>query len=212
MNLPIIVLGAGGHAKVLIDTMRLTGATIIGIVDPDINLHGNKILGVLVIGNDETVLKYPADSILLVNGVGSIGLPKLRQTLYKKFKDWGYNFASVIHPSAVIASDVMLNEGAHVMAGAVIQPGSRIGRNSIVNTQVSVDHDCIIGENVHLSPGVTLSGGVSIGDCVHVGTGATIIQGISIGSNTLVAAGSVVVKNVPDNVTVNGVPARVVSK
>lgn len=210
MNLPIIVLGAGGHAKVLIDALLLNGATILGTVDADLNLHGTKILGVSVIGTDETVLKYPADSIFLVNGVGSIGLPKLRQTLYKKFKDWGYNFASVRHPSAVIASDVTLNEGTHVMAGAVIQPGSRIGRNSIINTQVSVDHDCLIGENVHLSPGVTLSGGVGIGDCVHVGTGATIIQGISIGSNTLVAAGSVVVKNVPDNVTVNGVPARVV--
>lgn len=212
MNLPIIVLGAGGHAKVLIDALCLNGATILGIVDPDINLHGTKILGVTVIGNDETVLNYPTDSILLVNGVGSIGLPKLRQTLYKKFKDWGYNFASVRHPSAVIASDVVLNEGTHVMAGAVVQPGCVVGYNVIINTRASVDHDCSIGNHVHIAPGVTLSGGVFVGNSAHIGTGATVVQGVSIGSQCLVAAGAVVTKDVADGSAVKGVPARGVAR
>ena len=175
MNRPIIVLGAGGHAKVLIDAMRLTGATIIGIVDADLNLQGNKILGVTVIGNDEVVLQYSHDDILLVTGVGSISLPKLRQALYEKFKNRGYNFASVIHPSAVIASDVMLNEGIQVMAGAVVQPGCVVGCNVIINTRASVDHDCSIGKHVHIAPGVTLSGAVTVGSIHYKIVGVCLI-------------------------------------
>jgi UDP-perosamine 4-acetyltransferase len=94
------------------------------------------------------------------------------------------------------------------MAGAVIQSGSRIGINSIINTRASVDHDCVIGNHVHISPGVTLSGGVEIGTCSHIGTGSTVIQGIVIGNSCLAAAGAVVTKDVIAGVKVRGVPAR----
>ena len=98
------------------------------------------------------------------------------------------------------------------MAGVVIQPGSRIGKNSIVNTKASVDHDCIIGDHVHISPGVTLSGGVTVGSTVHIGSGATIIQGMRIGDNCLVAAGAVVISPLLDSVTVAGVPAKEIER
>lgn len=204
---PFIVIGAGGHAKVLIDTLLLAGANIAGIVDQNHFMHGTQVLGVTVVGGDEFITSSPHNKYLLVNAIGSINLPTLRSCIYDEFKKKGYSFATVIHPSAIIASGVILDEGAQIMAGAVIQPGTIIGNNTIINTKCSVDHDCIIGESCHIAPGVTLSGGVSIGHGVHVGTGATIVQGITIGSNCLIAAGAVVTKNVESNSKVRGVPA-----
>lgn len=186
MSLPVIVLGAGGHAKVLIDALLASSVIIVGIVDPNPALAGTKILGVPVLGGDDVVDEIPPSQVQLVNGLGSVGLPANRQQLFARFKEMGYSFATVVHPSAVVASDVVLGEGPQVMAGAVIQPGSKIGLNSIINTRASVDHDCIIGDHVHIAPGVTLSGGVSVGACSHIGTGATVIQGISIGNGCLV--------------------------
>lgn len=204
----LIIIGAGGHAKVLIEALLASSAVIKGIVDSNPMLAGSRILGVPVLGGDDVVVEFTPSQIQLVNGVGSIGLPSLRQRLYEKFKILGYDFATVVHPSAVVTSDVVLGEGSQIMAGAVIQPGSHIRCNTIINTRASVDHDCIIGDHVHISPGVTLSGGVDIGAGSHIGTGATLIQGISIGRGCLVAAGAVVVKDIADGARVRGVPAR----
>src|SRR6266571_4080705 len=208
MSLPVIILGAGGHAKGLVDALLAASAVIAGIVDPDPALTGTKVLGVPVLGGDDIVNEYPPSEIQLVNGLGSVGLPVKRQQLFEKFKGMGYKFATVVHPSAVIASDVVLGEGVQVMAGVVIQPGCRIGINSIINTRASVDHDCAIGDHVHIAPGVTMSGGVTVGTCSHIGTGATVIQGISIGNGCLVAAGAVVTNNIIAGAMVRGVPAR----
>jgi UDP-perosamine 4-acetyltransferase len=212
MNLPVIILGAGGHAKVLIDTLLLTAVEIAGIVDPNREKHGTSILGIPVIGNDDAVLKQGPGAVMLVNGVGSVKQPKLRKQLFDTFKARGFTFVSVLHPSAVIAPDVHLAEGVQVMAGAVIQPGSRIGANTIVNTNASVDHDCSIADHVHVAPGATLSGNVTLEDGVHIGAGATLLQGIRIGRNSIIGAGSVVLRDVPDGVTICGVPGKVVTK
>ncbi|AMV71855.1 acetyltransferase [Desulfuromonas carbonis] len=208
MSLPVIILGAGGHAKVLIGAMLATSAVIKGVVDSNTALVGSRILGVPVLGGDDVVAEFNPSQIRLVNGVGSIGLPVLRQRLYERFKILGYDFATVVHPSAVVASDVVIGEGAQVMAGTVIQPGSQIGCNTIINTRASVDHDCIISDHVHISPGVTFSGGVDVGAGSHIGTGATLIQGVSIGRGCLVSAGAVVVKDISAGIKVRGVPAR----
>lgn len=208
MRLPVIVIGSGGHAKVLIEALLLNNVKVLGIADADLTQKGKSILGISVIGDDNAVFKHVPGEIQLVNGIGSVGLPIKRQRVFDKFKDKGFNFTSVIHPSAVIASDAEIYEGAQIMAGVVIQPGSRIGKDAIVNTKASIDHDCSIGDHVHISPGVTLSGGVTVGDIVHIGTGVTVIQGIKIGNNSLIGAGSVVINNVPDNDEVAGVPAR----
>jgi UDP-perosamine 4-acetyltransferase len=208
MSLPVIVIGAGGHAKVLIDSLLRSSVTITGIVDPSPELKGKELLGVAILGGDEIVDTYRPTEILLVNGLGSVGIPAKRREIYDTFKAKGYSFAPVVHPSAIIATDVVISEGAQIMAGAVIQPGSCIGSNAIINTRASVDHDCTIGDHVHVAPGVTVSGGVSIGDGSHVGTGVTLIQGVSLGRSCLVAAGAVVIKNIVDGGMVRGVPAR----
>lgn len=212
MTVPVLILGAGGHAKVLVEALLANSAIIAGIVDADAALTGTRLLGVPVIGGDELVSQFPQDEILLVNGIGSIRQPVRRRDIFLRFKELGYSFATVVHPSAVVASDVELGEGAQIMAGAVIQPGSLIGKNAVINTRASVDHDCAIGVHVHIAPGATLSGGVTVGQGSHIGTGATVIQGIDIGEESLVGAGALVLHDVPSAVAVVGVPARVVNR
>lgn len=210
MKIPVIVIGGGGHAKVLVDTLLAQSFKVLGITDSNAEKHGRKILGVPIIGDDEVIKQYAPNSILLVNGLGSIKATNNRTRLYNYYKASGYCFAKVVHQSAIIASDVNLSEGVQIMAGTVIQTGSCIGCNTIINTGVTIDHDCLVGSNVHLAPGGTVSGEVQIGDGSHIGTGAAIIQGIKIGNNCTIGAGSVVINNVPQSAIAAGVPARVI--
>jgi UDP-perosamine 4-acetyltransferase len=208
MSLPVIIIGGGGHAKVLVEALRASGVTILGITDADPAKHGTSIHGVPVLGGDHVLERHAPGSVRLVNGLGSVRETRSRTALFNTFKTKGYAFATVVHPSAVVASDAILGEGAQVMAGAVLQPGCSLGEDVIINTRVSVDHDCSIGPHVHLAPGVTLSGDVHIGGGSHIGTGAAVVQGVRIGKDCLVAAGAVVVSNVADGATVRGVPAK----
>lgn len=211
MGLPVIILGGGGHARVLIESLRLTSVPIVGIADSDPDLHGKCVDGIAVIGDDDCVRQYAVDEVLLVNGVGSVSVPAVRIRLFERYAGSGYHFATVVHPAALIAQGVRIGEGAQIMAGAIIQPGCCIGLNAIVNTGAVVDHDCFIGDHAHIAPGVTLSGGVRVGDKAHVGTGATVIQGIGIGTGSVVGAGAVVVRDIPAGVTAFGIPAKVTS-
>lgn len=208
MKRPVIIVGAGGHAKVVIEILLTLSVEIIGATDSNSERVGTCILGIPVVGTDEAILQYKSKEIFLVNGIGSVALPRIRTGIFNRFKELGYSFITTVHPSAVVSSEVVLGEGSQIMAGAIIQPGCYIGENCIINTGTSVDHDCRIGSHVHLAPRVTLSGGVQIGDGVHVGTGATIIQGIQIGRNSIVGAGALVLKDVAENAKVIGVPAR----
>jgi UDP-perosamine 4-acetyltransferase len=212
MSLPVIILGAGGHAKVLIEALKASSAQIIGVVDTNLALAGTIVHGVPVLGDDKEVFKYSCNALHLVNGVGSVGAPHRRKRLFEEFKAKGYFFATVVHTSAIIASQVKIGEGSQIMAGAVIQPGCIIGLNAIVNTNASIDHDCQIDDHAHVAPGATLSGNVLVGRSSHVGVGATISQGVNIGKDSIVGAGSVVLKNVPAGEKVYGVPAKVAKK
>lgn len=207
-DLPLILIGSGGHAGVLIEALRLRGRSILFATDGDEELHGNEVSGVRIEGTDERVLEVPPDSVGLINAVGSVTAPTGRRKVFEKFIERGYRFEQVIHPTAVIATSVELCEGVQVMAGAVIQPSVSIGSNTLINTGACVDHDCVIAAHVHVAPGVTLSGGVHVHDTVHIGTGATVIQGIDIGRKAVVGAGAVVVRNVATGATVVGIPAR----
>lgn len=204
----VLILGAGGHAKVLIEALLRNGTAVAGILDRDPAMKGSSIMTIPVLGNDDALAGCDPREVLLVNGMGSIALPLGRQKLYERIKERGFHFTSVIHPFAVVASDASMGEGVQLMAGCVIQPGCTIGANCIVNTRASVDHDCKIGDHVHVAPGVTLSGEVQVGEGVHIGTGATVIQGVTIGKSSLIAAGAVVVHHVREYSTVMGVPAK----
>ncbi len=194
----VVVIGAGGHARVLIEALQLAGRSILGAIDPALP-SGSMSGGIKVLGGDETLEHLNPVDVVLVNGIGGTQTTAPRDAIYRRWRGKGFHFATVVHPSAVISPSATLGEGAQVMAGCVIQSGASIGANSIINTRASVDHDCKVGETVHVAPGVTLSGSVNVGDGSHIGTGAAVIQGVSIGRNTLIAAGSVVYRDVPDN-------------
>ena len=209
MSKPIFILGAGGHAKVLVASLQACGENVSGILETDTKRVGNELLGVKIFEQDAKLREYQADEILLVNGIGSIGIPGLRAQIFTQFKQKGYRFLAVIHPTAFVAIDVKLGEGVQIMAGAIIQPGCNIGDNVIINTRASVDHDCYIRNHTHIAPGVTLSGDVIVEENCHIGTGASVIQGVKLGRSALVAAGSVVIDHVAEGNKVAGVPARV---
>ncbi len=196
MKLPVIVLGAGGHARVALDVLNLMNEKVIGVTDADPVRVSKERMTAPVLGNDDAVTGFKPDEVLLVNGLGSIEVSSKRPEIFYRFKKLGYRFLTLIHPSAVVAEDVQIGEGAQVMAGVVIQTGSKIGENTIINTRASVDHDCSIGSHVHIAPGVVLSGGVSIGDGCHLGPCAVVIQGISIAPRSFVRAQLLVYRNI----------------
>jgi len=211
MNLPLIIIGAGGHARVLASVLERVQWPLLGMTD----LSPEECIppaGVTLLGRDDAVERWFPAEVALVNGIGSVASTAKRQGVFVRFKRLGYAFATVVDPLAILAGNVELGEGAQVMAGAVIQSGAAIGENTIVNTGVIVDHDCRIGAHVHLASGVTLSGEITIGVGCHLGTGASVIQGRSLGEGCLVAAGAVVVKDVPPGATVMGIPARRVDR
>ena len=198
---PVILLGAGGHAKVLLDVLRLDQRTVLGLVTPDLE-KGSKSHGLKVLGDDEELKQYNPSEIDIVNGIGSLPFQQLRWRVGDKVRSWGYTLSKVIHPSAVISADVLLNEGVQVMAGCVIQTGCSIGRDSIINTGSVIDHDCEVGENTHIAPGCVLSGGVNVGMSGHIGTGTRIIQNIQVGEGTVVAAGTTLYKDADANMLI----------
>ncbi len=212
MSRPVLVIGGGGHAKVVINALRRAGRQIVGVIDKDEALWNTSVAGAPVLGGNDRVADESPKETDLVVGVGFLGKTKNRSIIFERFKSDGYQFPPVIDPSAVYASDVKIAEGAQIMAGCVIQPGACVGRNSIVNTRASIDHDCAIGAHVHIAPGATLCGNVRVGDNTLVGAGATILQSVSIGSKCIVAAGAVVIADVPDNACVLGVPASPLMK
>ncbi len=209
--LPVMLIGSGGHALVLLDALLLTGATVIGLTDADPGRRGATVLGHAVLGGDDVLERYAPGSVALVNAVGSTGSTARRRHVYERLRGAGYGFARVIHPQAVIARSASLESGVQVMAGAVIQAGARIGENCIVNTGATVDHGCRVGAHVHVAPGVTLSGDVVLGDCTHVGAGATVKQRVRIGRDCIVGAGAVVLNDLSDGVTAVGIPAKATS-
>jgi sugar O-acyltransferase (sialic acid O-acetyltransferase NeuD family) len=198
---PIILIGGGGHSKVLIDALNCLKTNILGIVDPHLNV-GSLVLGIKVLGDDEVLKDFNCNQIELVNAIGIIPHRLFRLDISKKFVNQGYKFKKVTHPSAIVASSAKIGNGVQILAGSVIQSSVTIGDDCIINTGALIDHDCMIGKGCHVAPGVTLCGGISIDENTFIGAGSTVIQNVSIGSNCTIAAGSIIYKDIPDKTTV----------
>jgi sugar O-acyltransferase (sialic acid O-acetyltransferase NeuD family) len=205
---PVIIIGNGGYARVLIDILLMQKREIIGYTAPN---EENNPYSITYLGGDEEILKYHPQEIELVNALGSVSDTKFRENIFNIFKSKGYRFSTIIHPSAIISDTVILGEGVQIMAGAVIQPFTKIDDNTIINTSASIDHDCYISKHCHIAPGCVLSGGVFVGEGTHIGTGTKIIQNVTVGKNVLVGAGSLVLRSVGDKKKVYGSPAKEVS-
>jgi len=206
----VVGLGAGGHAKVLIEILRAMGGfELIGLLDIDPDLKDSQVLGVPVLGNDNLLPELRAQGVdHAFIGIGSIGNNQPRVDLYKKATDSGFKMVQAIHPSAVISPSAETGAGLSVMATAVINAAAILGDNVIINTGAILEHDCVIGDHVHVATGARLAATVCVGDGAHIGAGATVRQSVTIGPGAVVGAGAVVVSDVPSDARVAGVPAR----
>jgi UDP-perosamine 4-acetyltransferase len=207
--IPVVGIGAGGHAKVILDILRLMNEyRVVGLLDP--TCVGKSVCGVPVLGGDELLTSFHAEGIeAAFLGVGGVGDNTLRSKLFEKVQAAGFTFINVIHPAAILAQGIQLGQGVAIMAGVIVNTDTRIGDNVIINTGAIVEHDCEIASHAHISPGAVLCGGVRVGMGAHIGAGATVREYVTIGDNALVGAGAVVVKDVPPGVVVLGVPARI---
>lgn len=194
----MILFGASGHAKVIVDILEKSGQTIDFLIDA--NLELTDLLDYKVYAEGETP-QYSVPVII------SIGNNAIRKRVAQKLD---CDFGKAIHPDAIVDSRATIGNGTVVMANAVINSCAVIGDHCIVNTKASIDHDCKIGDFVHVSPGATLCGGIEIGDGSQIGAGAVIIPNLRIGKNVTIGAGATIIGDIPDGAVVVGNPGRII--
>lgn len=194
-GLPLILLGAGGHARVLHALAVAAGQTVIGLCDPGlVGLGQTRWHGVPVLGGDDALSEFDPATVGLLNGLGQQVASRARQRLYQQMREAGFRFPALVHPTAWVAPGVELADGVQVMAGAVVQPGSCLGENCIVNTRAGIDHDCVLGAHVHVAPGAVLCGGVQVGSGAFIGAGAVVAHGLEVGADAVLGAGTTLVR------------------
>lgn len=193
MSKPVVVLGAGGHASVLVELLKQQDRQIMALIAPQCCDSRLVFHGIPVWEDDSPLQALSPECIELVNGIGSLPSSRLRSTLFTHYKQVGYRFMTVISAHAYVSDYAVLAEGVQVMAGAIIQTGAWVGENSIINSGAIVEHDCSIGAHCHIAPGAVLSGSVKMANNVHVGTGASVIQSIVIGDSAVIGAGATVI-------------------
>ncbi|WP_123419015.1 acetyltransferase [Pseudomonas moraviensis] len=208
MRPEVIVVGAGGHAKVCIELLEAQGDKVAYCVGNQDSV--DTCVGVPVLKSDDHLPALRAQGYERV--FIAIGSNAVRQKLAMKTTEMGFTLVNAISPAAVVSPSASLGRGIAVMAGAVINAEAFIGDLCIVNTGATIDHDCVLGLGVHVAPQCALAGNVQIGNLSFIGVGSKIIPEIHIGESVMVGAGSVVISNIDSAVTVVGVPARALYK
>lgn len=196
MNNKVSIIGASGHAKVVLEIIQKSGLLIDQIFDAD--------------NNRENFMGYKVNhdfSSIKTNTIVAIGNNKIRKSIVEQYQ---LQIDAIIHPASNISSYCNIGKGTVVMPGVSINADAVIGNHCILNTNCSIDHDCEIQDFVHISPNASLAGNVSVGEGTHIGIGACIIQGIKIGSNCIIGAGSVVIRDIPDNSMLVGNPGKII--
>jgi len=193
----VLLIGGGGHARVVLDTLGVMGRTCLGIVASE----PSSAIGLSYIGDDAAAFRlFPqgGEAALGLGGVPRQGVPgtALRRRVYEAYIARGFRFPPLIGRGVIMAPDVMLADGAQVIAGAILQPNVRLGRNVLVNTGARIDHDTVIADHAMIGPGALLCGEVAIGVGAYVGAGAIVLQGVRIGPDAVVAAGAVASRDV----------------
>jgi sugar O-acyltransferase (sialic acid O-acetyltransferase NeuD family) len=201
----LLVLGAGGHGKVVADCAQSSGHFASVEIYDDGRPAGTAVGRWRVAGNKNNLITGAGLADAAIVGIGDA---RIRMALLAELERHGVSLATVVHRDAVISDGVLLGAGTVVMAGAVINIDTTVGRGCIINTRSSVDHDCVLDDGVQVCPGATVAGRVTIGARTWVGVGSTIRDGVHLGADVFVGAGAVVVRSVADGTKVLGVPAR----
>lgn len=205
----VAIIGAGGHGRVVASILEAANTKVAGFIDSGVKGE----LPYPVLGTDTDIPKLIKAGTInsFIIGLGSVkGGASLRSKLFDKMIAAGLAPAVAIHPTAILSPGVKLGAGTVVMAGAIVNIATIIGKNCIINTGAIIDHDGEIGDHVHIGPGVTLSGHVNVGDNTLVGVGSTMRQSITVGNDVTLGAGSVVVRDIKSGATAFGNPAKVV--
>lgn len=203
----IVVVGGGGHAKVLVSVLKKLRHTIVGYTDRE---DRGALLGAPHLG-DDTHLSHLLDtgaSAQAAIGVGKVDASSARLRLYDRVTALGFEFPTIVSPDAVTNEEVGLGMGTVVYDGAIVNSGTVTGRVCVLNTSCIVEHDCRLADNVHIAPGAVVSGGVTVGANVMVGAGATIVQNRVIVDGCVVGAGATVIENLRVPGAYVGTPAR----
>jgi acetyltransferase EpsM len=211
VNAPLIVLGCGGHGKVVAEAALASGRKVLGFADDNAALRGAQILGlpVIAIGREELLARCRVEASEIALAFGD---NFRRSTVFSELTASGVRLSAIVHPRAVVSPSATVGDGAVVFAGAIVNADAHIGEGVILNTAVTVDHDGDIGAFAHLSPGVHLGGTVCVGAGTHLGLGALVRNNVRVGSWSMVGMGAVVVRDLPDDVLALGIPARVVRR
>lgn len=203
----LVLVGGGGHASVLLDLIQALGtARVVGYVAPEDSALSK--LGVERLGDDACM------TALRDRGLGDIALGLAgardnvrRRDVFARWTEQGFRVVTLIHPSSVVSARATFEDGFQCLPMAIVNAGTRIGRNVILNSRALVEHDSVVGDHAHIGPGAVLCGGVRVGPGAFVGAGAIVVPGVSIGRDAFVAAGGVVTRDVPDGQRIAGVPA-----
>lgn len=210
LKMEVVILGSGGHGKVVLDVVAKAGFSVLAFLDDDSKRHNKKIHGIRILGGldqlESLAQKLPLGAIV------GIGDNLIREKIYQKAKSTGITMITAVHSDSYVHSSVVLGHGTVVMPKGVINIDAKVEENCIVNTGAIIEHDCVIDSNTHIAPGARLSGEVKIGKNVLVGAGAIILPKVKVGENSIIGAGSVVLNDVPDHAVVAGNPARVIRK
>jgi len=205
-NFNLIIIGTGGHSRVVADSAINSGFNLLGFLDLNYKDEDEKILGFEVLGGLSFLDRCDKNRTLLVIAVGD---NNKRSKLSLKLRGKGFSMQTIIHPAAIVSKYCTIGEGCFINAGTVISTGVIIGEGCIINTGVIVDHESKIGCYCHLAPGVKIAGRTTVGNYSFIGIGTTVIDFIKIGANVTIGAGSVVINDIKSNITVMGVPAKI---
>jgi UDP-N-acetylbacillosamine N-acetyltransferase len=206
----LVLYGAGGHARVVADIVRLGGQYVVAGFLDDVNRdrHGLLFEHAPILGGLSDLDALGAQGVrYMFMAIGDCGH---RLRLAEMVSRAGFEFPTLVHPRAVVAASATLREGTVVVAGGIVNPGAQVGAHVIVNTAASVDHDCVVADGAHIACGARLAGGVHVGRGAWIGIGATIREHVRIGAGSIVGAGAVVLDDIPDGVVAYGCPARVI--
>lgn len=202
----LLILGAGGHGKVIADIAVMTGKwDHIAFLDDREDLA--EAVGIPVVGKLEDYEKFKGT---FGHGFVAIGNNRVRIEWLNKLASAGYDIPVLVHPASVVSQLSTIRDGSVVMPGAVVNACANIGKGCIINTSSSVDHDCLITNGVHISPGAHVGGTAIIGECTWVCIGVSVANNVRVGSNSIIGAGAAVVTDIPDSVMSAGVPARTI--
>lgn len=203
----LLILGAGGHGKVVADAAEAMGCwEEIAFLDDEKYLEKTHFFKKSILGPIKSIQKYDTQQYQTVIAIGN---NQSRHQLLNQLIDFGFSLPVITHPSARVSSSAYIDIGTVLFANAVVNPDARIGKAVIINSAAVVEHDCVVGDAAHISPNATLAGAVQVGHCAWVGMGTCILQNVAVGEHSIIGAGAVAIHDIPSHVVAIGVPAKV---